>query len=168
MEKSTLANYPAKEHLGEIPEDLDVSELEKKYGKMTFILYGQKLKGKFSLVKTRTKNQWLLIKLKDDFARGANNNDKNGEKDITESKPESVLTGKTNKDLLQIKSNKTLEKDTKSEDRPIKYPSEITNNPNTLDTLDDPNPETINLSFKDQSLKQICFEGVKPMLSSLD
>ena len=167
LEKSTLAKYPAKEHLEEIPEDLDVSELEKKYGKITFVLYGQKLKGKFSLVKTRTKNQWLLIKLKDDFARGSNNNDKNGEKDITERKPESVLTGKTNKDLLQYKSNKTLEKDTKSEDSPIKYPPEITDNPNTLDTLDDPNPETINLSFEDQSLKQICFEGVKPMLSSL-
>ena len=101
LEKSNLSKYPEREHLEEIPEDLDVSELEKKYGKITFVLYGQKLKGKFSLVKTRTKNQWLLIKLKDDFARGSNNNDKNGEKDITESRPESVLTGKTNRDLLQ-------------------------------------------------------------------
>ena len=101
LEKSNLSKYPEREHLEEIPEDLDVSELEKKYGKITFVLYGQKLKGKFSLVKTRTKNQWLLIKSKDDFARGSNNNDKNGEKDITESRPESVLTGKTNRDLLQ-------------------------------------------------------------------
>ena len=107
LEKSTLTKYPAREHLEEIPEDLDVSELEKKYGKITFVLYGQKLKGKFSLVKTRIKNQWLLIKLKDDFASGSNNNDKNGEKDITESRPESVLTGKTNRDLLQYNSSKT-------------------------------------------------------------
>lgn len=135
LEKSTLTKYPMKEQLEEIPEDLDVSELEKKYGKITFVLYGQKLKGKFSLVKTRTKNQWLLIKLKDDFARGSNNDDKNGEKDITESRPESVLTGKTSRDLLRYKSSKNLEKDEKSENSTIKYPSEIADDPDTLDTL---------------------------------
>ncbi len=62
LEKSTLTKYSTREHLEEIPEVLDLSELEQKYGKITFVLYGQKLKGKFSLVKTRTKNQWLLIK----------------------------------------------------------------------------------------------------------
>ena len=102
LEKSTLTKYSTREHLEEIPEVLDLSELEKKYGKITFVLYGQKLKGKFSLVKTRTKNQWLLIKLKDDFACSSNSKDKNSENDITESRPESVLTGKKNKDLCLL------------------------------------------------------------------
>jgi len=167
LEKNALTKYPTKEHRGEIPEVLDVSELEKKYGKITFVLYGQKLKGKFSLVKTRTKNQWLLIKLKDDFALGSNNKDKNGEKDITESRPESVLTGKTNRDLLQYKSSKTLEKDVKAENSNLKYSGEITNNPNTLDTLDDHDLDAINLSSAYRSFKQMCFEEIKPMLSSL-
>ncbi len=63
LEKNSSTKYPTKEHLEEIPEVSDVSELEKKYGKITFVLYGKKLRGKFSLVKTRTKNQWLLILL---------------------------------------------------------------------------------------------------------
>ena len=110
LEKSSLTKYPTKEHLEEISEVLDVYDLEKKYGKITFVLYGQKLKGKFSLVKTRTKNQWLLIKLKDDFPHDSNNNYKSGEKDITESRPESVLTGKKNIDLMQYKFSETLKK----------------------------------------------------------
>ena len=167
LEKSSLTKYPTKEHLEEIPEVLDVSELEKKYGKITFVLYGQKLKGKFSLLKTRTKNQWLLIKLKDDFARGSNNSDKSGEKDITESRPESVLTGKKNRDLMQYKSSKTLKKDVKADNSIIKYSAEIPENPNTLDTLGDHNLDTINLSSANRSLKQMCFEGIKPMLPSL-
>ncbi len=166
LEKSSLTKYPTKEHLEEIPEVLDVSDLEKKYGKITFVLYGQKLKGKFSLLKTRTKNQWLLIKLKDDFAHGPNNGDKNGEKDITESRPESVLTGKKNRDLMLYKSSKTLKKDVKTDNSIIKY-SKIPENPNTLDTLGDHNLDTINLSSANRSLKQMCFEEIKPMLPSL-
>jgi bifunctional non-homologous end joining protein LigD len=38
-------------------------------GKLSFILCGEKLKGSFALVKTRTGNQWLLIKHRDRFAR---------------------------------------------------------------------------------------------------
>lgn len=104
LEKSSLMKYPTKEHLEEILEVLDVSELVKKYGKITFVLYGQKLKGKFSLVKARTKNQWLLIKLKDDFALGSINGDKDDKKDITESRPESVLTDKKKRfNAIQIR-----------------------------------------------------------------
>ena len=61
-------------------------------------------------MKTRTKNQWLLIKLKDDFPHDSNNSYKSGEKDITESRPESVLTGKKNIDLMQYKFSETLKK----------------------------------------------------------
>jgi bifunctional non-homologous end joining protein LigD len=38
-------------------------------GKLSFTLCGEKLKGSFALVKTRTGNQWLLIKHRDRFAR---------------------------------------------------------------------------------------------------
>jgi bifunctional non-homologous end joining protein LigD len=38
-------------------------------GKLSFLLCGEKLKGSFTLVKTRTTNQWLLIKHKDRFAQ---------------------------------------------------------------------------------------------------
>jgi len=38
-------------------------------GKVSFFLCGEKLKGSFTLVKTRTANQWLLIKHKDRFAQ---------------------------------------------------------------------------------------------------
>jgi bifunctional non-homologous end joining protein LigD len=38
-------------------------------GKLSFFLCGEKLKGSYTLVSTRTANQWLLIKHKDRFAR---------------------------------------------------------------------------------------------------
>jgi bifunctional non-homologous end joining protein LigD len=38
-------------------------------GKLSFLLCGEKLKGSFALVKTRTGNQWLLIKHRDRFAQ---------------------------------------------------------------------------------------------------
>ncbi|MGH8266980.1 MAG: non-homologous end-joining DNA ligase, partial [Steroidobacteraceae bacterium] len=38
-------------------------------GKLSFFLCGEKLKGSFTLVKTRTGNQWLLMKHKDRFAQ---------------------------------------------------------------------------------------------------
>jgi bifunctional non-homologous end joining protein LigD len=37
-------------------------------GKLSFLLRGEKLKGSFALVRTKEKNQWLLIKHKDRFA----------------------------------------------------------------------------------------------------
>src|SRR6266403_1490510 len=38
-------------------------------GKLSVLLCGEKLKGSFALVKTRTGNQWLLIKHRDRFAQ---------------------------------------------------------------------------------------------------
>ena len=45
--------------------------LRKEYadGKLSFLLRGEKLKGSFTLVRTRSGNQWLLIKHRDRFAR---------------------------------------------------------------------------------------------------
>jgi bifunctional non-homologous end joining protein LigD len=65
-----------------------VDEFEK--GKITFVLSGKKIKGRFSLVRTSRENQWLLIKGNDEFE---------SKDDLTITRPESVLTGRTNQDL---------------------------------------------------------------------
>lgn len=166
LEKNTLPKSTSKEYVGEIPESEDVSEIVKKYGKVTFTLYGQKLRGKFSLIRTRIENQWLLIKIKDEFAQGDSKKDKNGENDITDSKPTSVLTGKTNRDLLQYKYEKPPEEDGKAQYIATKDSTETTNNPASLNTLGDRNLDTNNISTI-QSLKHTYFEALKPMLSSL-
>jgi bifunctional non-homologous end joining protein LigD len=59
-------------------------------GKITFTLFGQKLRGRFSLVRTSEKKQWLLIKSSDEFASN---------EDLTIIRPESVLSGRINEDL---------------------------------------------------------------------
>ncbi|AKT30092.1 DNA ligase D [Pseudomonas syringae pv. actinidiae] len=61
-------------------------------GKLKFTLIGEKLSGEWALVRTRlkgsgSKEQWLLIKEKDDIARSA------AEYDITEAQPQSVISG---------------------------------------------------------------------------
>lgn len=53
-------------------------------GELKFVLYGQKLRGSWVLVRTRT-GGWLLIKHRDAYA---------SDKDITELAPRSVLTGR--------------------------------------------------------------------------
>jgi len=68
-----------------------------KAGKLKFTLIGEKLGGDWALVKTRLrgsgdKEQWLLIKEKDDIARASD------EYDIVQMRPESVITG----DVLPI------------------------------------------------------------------
>ena len=71
----------------------DMSEQFKR-GKITFSLFGQKLSGKFKLIKIRSReeeeNQWLLMKLADGLE---------SEEDSTINRPESVLTRRTNDDL---------------------------------------------------------------------
>ena len=59
-------------------------------GKIGFTLKGQKLKGRFYLVRTSTENQWLLLKKTDLF---------DSKEDLTISKPHSVLTGMSNDQL---------------------------------------------------------------------
>jgi bifunctional non-homologous end joining protein LigD len=62
-----------------------------KDGKLTFRLYGKKLFGEWALVKLRGKsaskgNEWLLLKHRDEWA--------NGEVDVTEVAPLSVVSGR--------------------------------------------------------------------------
>lgn len=68
-----------------------------KSGKLKFTLIGEKLSGDWTLVRTRgrgdsDKEQWLLIKERDDMAKPSD------EYDIVKLRPESVITGK----LLQM------------------------------------------------------------------
>src|ERR671930_1328151 len=67
----------------------DISD-QFKNGKITFTLFGQKLKGKFSLVKTNREKQWLLIKGNDEF--------KSEQEDLTVTRPESIISGRTNQE----------------------------------------------------------------------
>jgi hypothetical protein len=81
-------------------------------------LFGQKLKGRFSLLKTSRENQWLLIKGNDEFA---------SKDDLTTTRPESVLSGRTNQDLENGKGdnaksnnkNKIVNRESKSKDKLI-------------------------------------------------
>ncbi len=52
-------------------------------GKITFLLHGHKVNGKFSLIRTSRENQWLIIKYVDQFV---------SEEDLTASMPDSVLS----------------------------------------------------------------------------
>ena len=73
----------------------EISDQFKK-GKITFSLFGQKLRGKFKLIRIHSRkeeeNQWLLMKLADGLE---------SEEDLTINRPESVLTGRTN-DVLKL------------------------------------------------------------------
>ena len=68
-------------------------------GKITFSLHGNKVNGKFSLIRTVRENQWLLIKYNDEFA---------SEEDLTSSLPNSVLS-QTNKNTFTKKNNASNE-----------------------------------------------------------
>ncbi|MFO8053291.1 MAG: DNA polymerase ligase N-terminal domain-containing protein, partial [Candidatus Omnitrophota bacterium] len=55
-------------------------------GQIEVELRGKKLKGKFALVRMKQKDQWLLIKIKDEYVSLG--------KEITEAKPNSFYSGK--------------------------------------------------------------------------
>ncbi|HEU5120513.1 MAG TPA: DNA polymerase ligase N-terminal domain-containing protein, partial [Candidatus Nitrosocosmicus sp.] len=160
LSKPTTIKYAEVSEIDD--EDQDISELVRKNDKITFTLYGQKLRGMFSLIKTKTENQWLLIKQNDEFANGFSNRDKNNDMDITEIRPESVLTGRTNKEILQYKDEKSSsENDIKDQGHVTRYPFTETTTSSNI-----PPPNT-NLDINNPSLKQTLFISSKPMLSSL-
>jgi bifunctional non-homologous end joining protein LigD len=68
-------------------------------GKLSFLLRGVKLKGSFTLVKTRTGNQWLLIKHRDRFAQA---------NDVL-AQPASVLSGVSLDELTPESTPQRLE-----------------------------------------------------------
>jgi bifunctional non-homologous end joining protein LigD len=82
------------------PQSNAVQSLER--GKLTFQLFGEKLKGTWTLIRMRArkpgKAEWILKKVKDAYARSAD------DYDICEALPESVKTGKVLKERKK-KSN---------------------------------------------------------------
>src|SRR5215211_6707753 len=143
---------------GTYTSEEEISDQFKK-GKITFTLFGHKLKGKFTLVRTRLDRekegkQWLLIKLADGFESN---------EELTITGPNSVLTRRINKDLEEEeeedrpynKKNKTrvyFDKAIKISDNQLNYP--------TTDT-------TI---FSNQQQEEVVEEfptTIKPMLSTL-
>jgi bifunctional non-homologous end joining protein LigD len=70
---------------------------ELRNGKIVFVLHGQKLKGEYALVKSTFQgtNSWLLMKVKDKYAKTA---------DITK-KEKSVVSGKTLKQVEKTSDN---------------------------------------------------------------
>src|ERR687892_2901377 len=95
---------------GSYETEEDMSEQFKR-GKVTFSLFGQKLRGKFKLIRIHSReeqeeeNQWLLMKSADGLE---------SEEDLTINRPESVLTGRTNDDL---RIGKDEDEDEDKEDR---------------------------------------------------
>ena len=89
----------------------DISE-QFNQGKIGFTLHGQKLRGRFYLVKTSTENQWLLLKKSDEF---------DSEEDLTVSKPDSVLTGRSNNQITTTtkakQKSKRLDSDIKKREK---------------------------------------------------
>jgi bifunctional non-homologous end joining protein LigD len=71
-----------------------------KEGKISFELEGKKLRGHFTLIRTRNENQWLLIKANDRYAALGD--------DLTSSNPYSVLSKKTNDDFEQDSHSKPI------------------------------------------------------------
>src|SRR5580693_2715864 len=71
-------------------------------GSLKFILHGEKMKGKWALIRmggkaaNERKPNWLLIKEHDEFERGEN------DPDVTDAEPNSVVTGR---DIEQIAKN---------------------------------------------------------------
>lgn len=103
-------NYTSKETLSK----------QLKRGKVSVELHGDKLKGMFSLIRTKRENQWLFIKGKDEYA---------SKDDITLLQPDSVLTGKSNSDIevgrKSVKKRSNMKKD---------HELESGNSSNDLDT----------------------------------
>ncbi|HVI04310.1 MAG TPA: DNA ligase D [Enhygromyxa sp.] len=74
-----------------IPEGDPHKDYER--GRMRFALQGEKLHGRWNLVRTKDEKTWLLIKSRDEFARG----DDAGE--IVDELPRSVLSGRSIADI---------------------------------------------------------------------
>src|SRR5215216_4089737 len=152
----------------------DISEQFKR-GKITFSLFGQKLRGKFKLVRIYSReeqeeNQWLLMKSTDGLE---------SEEDLTINKPESVLTGRTNDDLKIGKDEDEDKKlDRRQKNSSISKATKVSNIRNVVNTIERQANEAqmtyannITTTLTDQQQQQQQ-KGefptkIKPMLSTL-
>ena len=141
-----------------------------KRGKITFLLFGQKLRGKFKLVRIRSReeqeeNQWLLMKSTDGLE---------SEEDLTINRPESVLTGRTNDDLRIGKDEDEDKEDRRQKNSSIAKATKESNTRNVINTIERQANEAqmtyannITTTLTDQQQKEEFPTKIKPMLSTL-
>ena len=123
-------------------------------GKISVELLGQKLRGRFSLVKTKNDKQWLLIKANDEFM----NTD-----DLTISRPTSVLSGKSNADLEQGSNlGKVQQRLSTTGKRTNNSNRSYSKVKNKNDVSSSPDKESINRIHIPEKLPSM----IKPMLAS--
>src|SRR5687768_16752738 len=139
---------------GTYTSEMDLSEQFNK-GKITFTLFGQKLRGKFILIKThlakgKEGNQWLLMKSSDEFE---------SKEDLTITKPRSVLTSRRNEDLERKQKEEEEKEEPYNKKDKIKryFTKTISANP-----LND-----IAVSNQQQKELEEFPTSIKPMLSTL-
>ncbi len=140
----------------------DISDIIHKKGKVTFNLYGQKIKGKFSLVKTRTSNQWLLIKHKDKYAIEVASKDNKNKNQKAESHNKPDLTETTHTNIVDDHTTKIQKNNCKVKE----IAKEHYQTAECGCQLDETQKDiTANNSSLNHLPKLIFFERVKPMLS---
>ncbi|MGP0170831.1 DNA ligase D [Pseudomonas sp. NCHU5208] len=93
-------------------------------GKLKFTLVGEKLTGDWALVRTRLrgsgdKEQWLLIKERDDTARPSD------EYDIVEAQPQSVISGALVGGPSKAARRKTAAKPAPRRETPVEFPDSL-------------------------------------------
>ncbi len=140
---------------GTYTSEQELSDQFKK-GKITFSLFGHKLRGKFTLVRThldrgKEGKQWLLIKSADEFESN---------EDLNTTMPNSVLTTRIDKDLE--KEQKEYRPQNKKDKTKISYSKSI--------KLTNTNHELTDTTFhnQQQQLEEEKFPTtIKPMLATL-
>jgi bifunctional non-homologous end joining protein LigD len=131
---------------GTYTTESDLSEQFNK-GKIGLSLNGQKLRGRFYLVRTSTENQWLLLKKSDQF---------DSKEDLTISRPDLVLTGRSNNQLAS-ETSKGKQNSSRSDSlRETKKSKEKTRY-----------HDTENISNRQASHPQDLPMNIKPMLATL-
>ncbi|HYO05513.1 MAG TPA: DNA polymerase ligase N-terminal domain-containing protein, partial [Phototrophicaceae bacterium] len=142
-------------------------------GKINFTLFGQKLKGKFSMIKTSRENQWLLIKVNDTFASSHDKGKDEANTDLIKCNPESVLSGLTNDDIKKANSGEFV-KESKHVSKVRKHPKKNApfdvDNDNDNDNTNTGSPITGVLTHSlslPTSIRQEFPDRTKPMLATL-
>lgn len=130
-----------------------------KRGKISVQLYGNKLKGLFSLVRTKRDNQWLLIKSRDEYASN---------EDVTVKQPDSVLTARSNSDI-EFENDSTSISKQKSQVRKGKLRSSVdSNNGKEIESFPQIKPmlaSPVEKPFNDKGwVFEIKWDGVRAIL----
>src|ERR671914_1773024 len=148
---------------GTYTSEEEISDQFKK-GKITFSLFGQKLRGKFKLTRIHSReeeeNQRLLMKSADGLE---------SEEDLTINRPESVLTGRTN-DVLKLGVRNEDSKERRGKNSSLAIASKMSSAKSIENTTKNHETQTTyanNITkITDQQQEEFPVK-VKPMLSTL-